>query len=335
MTTDYTRIIENILVQGHPANAGVVNFVDDEQDGYLVLDPITKQITPENGFSTIIGTTNEINANIITFILPYTDDHPIQTCDYHVIKWHNLASGEKGIGTLSPKTEELSPEWVWIIPPEAFTAAGTLKIAISIYDEDDNGNITFQWNSLPYLGLTIAKGMDEISIKPINEDSIILLDLYTRKIIIPSGLNTQIGIAGEQGINVLKFRCDRYYLDLDFYTYKFYILYTLPNGDSYAQEISPINLANKPANDSFFNSGELLEFEYSIPYSWTQNQGNITFAIQAVSPDQKKAWKSEANSSLTVKDSLSPESEGPIDDIIIDFEELTYIFDAGDASEFY
>jgi hypothetical protein len=37
---------------------------------------------------------------------------------------------------------------------------------------------------------------------------------------------------------------------------------------------------------------------------------------------------------LTVGRSLSPETEGPIDDVIIDFKELTYIFDAGDASEF-
>jgi hypothetical protein len=187
-----------------------------------------------------------------------------------VVKWHNLASGEKGIGTLSPKEEELSPKWVWIVPPEAFTAEGTLKIAVSIYDEDDEGNITFQWNSLPYSGLTIVKGMDEISIRPITEDSIIYLDLYTRKIIIPSGLNTQIGMAGEKGINVLKFRCDRYYLDLDLYKYKFYMLYTLPNADSYAQEISSINLINGSLdNGSLFNTGELLEFEYPIPYFWT------------------------------------------------------------------
>jgi hypothetical protein len=119
----------------------------------LVLDEKTHAIAPEEGFNTLIGLTNEINTNMVTFkTLGTIEGHQIATCDHAVVKWHNLASGEKGCDDLNIEALEGQSLLSWIVPVEAMTKAGNLKVSISIYDEDEtNSNrITFRWNSLPY-----------------------------------------------------------------------------------------------------------------------------------------------------------------------------------------
>jgi hypothetical protein len=123
--------------------------------------------------------------------------------------------------------------------------------------------------------------MDEVSVGSITDDSIIYIDLYSRKITIPSGLNTQIGLVGELFLNKLRFRCDRYYLDKDFLNKSFYILYDIPNGDSRYKSLENITLiAGTPLDsDSPSTHSDLLEFEFIIPPSWTSAAGTISFAI--------------------------------------------------------
>lgn len=58
--------------------------------------------------------------------------------------------------------------------------------------------------------------MDEISLNPIPADNVITIDLETKKVIIPTGLNSELGKAGEIGLAKLRFRCDRFYRDIDF-----------------------------------------------------------------------------------------------------------------------
>jgi hypothetical protein len=58
--------------------------------------------------------------------------------------------------------------------------------------------------------------MDEVSIHDIPADSTITIDLESRQITVPSGMQTELGKAGEVGLAKLHFRCDRFYRNIDF-----------------------------------------------------------------------------------------------------------------------
>jgi hypothetical protein len=209
MMTDYTRIIDQIIPSGHPGSTLV------DSTACLVLNEETRALVPDNEFNTVIGATNDINTNIITIKIPESiEGHNLSTCDYKILKWANTSSKQKGVSNL---VLEGTNTFKWVPPPEAMTASGNLKISLTFYDEDDFGKITYRFNSLPYSGLSIGQGMDEIGINPISEDEIITVDLSSRNIIVPSSLNREIGKIGEQNLNTLKFRCNRYFQDKDFW----------------------------------------------------------------------------------------------------------------------
>lgn len=327
---DYTRLI-NTLSSGHEGTEhGGTNT-----SYQLSINATTKTITPTTSFNPLIGLTNEINSSVLSFKFETGDAGvSLENCEHKQIKWANQASGEKGLDTLVKNGDV----YTWAIPAEALTKAGSLKVSITVYDTDDKGNTTFRWNSLPFTNLTVGQGMDEISTNYISDDSIIYVDLYTRKINIPSGLNTQIGMVGEQLINMLKFRCDRYFLDLDFANedYKFYLIYQTPGETSKKKEIMDKRIITDFMSEEGTNTrGDLLEFNFSIPSSWTEAAGNISFALQIVNLDEFQSWKSETNTSLRVGSSLTDAPLAPDDETVIRFEDLTYVFEAGDASEFY
>jgi hypothetical protein len=72
----------------------------------------------------------------------------LRECDHKIVKWHNLASGDKGTAELA-QTEPGGLLFQWIVPIEALAKAGSVKISLSFYDETEE-QITFRWNSLPY-----------------------------------------------------------------------------------------------------------------------------------------------------------------------------------------
>lgn len=308
--TDYTRIIQDIIPDGHDKGPG---FLSDDSNSYLSIDLVTKQLQPSANFSTIIGTTHNINTNVITFDLPLLDDHGMTTCDHHIVKWHNLASGEKGIGILEDDTYG---KWAWVVPPEAMTAEGTLKIAISIYDEDDKGNITYQWNSLPYSGLTIAKGMDEVSINDIPADSTITVDLETRQISIPSGMQTELGKAGEIGLAKLRFRCDRFYRDIDFSQGTFQIVYEDAYGTPCYNTVTMLPTINDPENQesTIESQSDLLEFEWNAQEAISRvGEGMLNFIVAyTYMPEGEPGsvlWKSNICSYFTIGQSFTISGE--------------------------
>lgn len=316
---DYTRIIEEIIPSGH--RSGTLGD-DPLYDGVLVVDPISKQITPLNNFSTLIGATNDINTNVIIFSLPLgADYHALACCSHHIVKWHNLTSGEKGKGILvaderlEDNQDGITDLWSWVVPPEAMTAEGTLKIAISIYDEDDKGNITYQWNSLPYSGLTIAKGMDEVSINDIPADSTITIDLETRQISIPAGMQTELGKAGEVGLAKLRFRCDRFYRDIDFSQGTFQIVYEDAYGTPCHNTVTMLPTINDPENkeNTIESQSDLLEFEWNAQEAVSRvGEGVLNFIIAyTYMPEQGQSilWKSNVCSYFTIGESFTISGE--------------------------
>jgi hypothetical protein len=140
---DYTRAID-ILANNHSQLAD-----STDATSHLILDGNTRQITAGSTFHSLIGTTDDINTNIITFRVPaQIEGHRVLDCQHKVVKWHNLISGEKGISglyseagedsstTLDPNTGEeiITKSEVllleWAVPNEALTTAGTVKISL-------------------------------------------------------------------------------------------------------------------------------------------------------------------------------------------------------------
>ena len=101
MAMDYTRVISEILPSGHEKENGGLRD-DTITQGFLLLHADTKRLTAESGFTNLVGTTNEINTNIVAIRAPKKiEDHELGNCDNKLIKWHNLTSGEKGASELA------------------------------------------------------------------------------------------------------------------------------------------------------------------------------------------------------------------------------------------
>lgn len=273
MMTDYTRIIEDVTIGNHV----IPGLIDD--DTHLILDVKTRQLTLGPEFNSLIGTTDDLNTNIITFKVPnITEGHDLTQCQHKVIKWHNLASSDKSTSELlSDAGENPDNEYQylqWVVPAAALTTAGTIKISLCFYDEDENGNTIYRWNSLPFSGLRVEQGMDEIGTETVSVDEIIMVDLRSRQIRVPSALNREVGKVGETSLTTLRFRCDRYYQKTDFNGANILVCYRTKNATSIAT--SMLDSRVLPSNHG---EADLIEFDWKIPQFILQEEGNFEFSI--------------------------------------------------------
>lgn len=324
MMTDYTRIIEDII----PKHNTKVSLEDTE--GHLVLDGITRIITPAEGFSTLIGTTDDVNTNIVTFDIPETiEGHKIVECGRHIVKWHNIASGDKGTSDLIRLDAETPTMWQWIVPAEALTAAGAVKISLCFYDTDGSQNIVYRWNSLPYNGLTVGQGMDEIGTDIVPLDEIIMLDLRTRKISVPDALNKELGKEGESALTTLRFRCDRYYQDIDFGdNARVTIFWRNSNKEgTFCTDTEDISIR---LIQTYSGTGELIEFDWSVSQALVNaGAGDISFSvslIKATGDDKFIVWYSDTCEEFYIGSTITsgdlPEADEGAELYIVDGQKL-------------
>lgn len=353
--TDYDSII-NMITEANPVNA-----LGDEGESILRLDTTTRKITADLEFETMVGLTNDVNTNIIKIQTPAAiEGYNISECTGKVIKWRNIASGIKGQEDL--RVIETGSEYMtlsWIVPPEAMTKAGQIEISLVFFTIDITTNkLTYRWSSFPYSELTVGQGVDEISIDPIAENSVIYVDTYSRRITLPAGLNRQIGLIGEGGINTLRFRIDRFFLSQDFFgeNYEIRVLYTQDAQTYWSDALEKRLLAGIPNETLRGNHSDLIEFDWLIPSVVFEKEGTIIIAIQITLLEENKnlaVWKSAPSEALSIGTTLNGEYGAVIDDkkvifgayipgtgIKIDKYEISLngdeeiIFDAGDASEY-
>lgn len=296
--TDYTRMIEELSAEGAHSD-GVLQDTDVK----LLLDTQTRIITPEKGFITTIGTTNEVNANVITIKCSrFADGHDLFNCKNKILKW-SVAGGEKGTNVLEANEtdEATSFELKWLIPPEAYVAAGIVKISISFYDTNDNGEVTYRWNSIPYNGLNVAKGMDEVSLTDFTADEIVYIDLATRKVNVPAGMNTQLGFNGEVGFSKIKFRCDRFYRGYDFKDALIQVCYVTATGTQTLLIGEGTLIPGTQDMDAPENKSDLIEFYWdAYPALSSIGTGTLQFSILMQFVNPVGLWKSEVCSAFTV-----------------------------------
>lgn len=318
MATDYTRIIDNIFSKNHS------NISDTtDQEAYLTLNVDNRTITPGPKFNTLIGTTDDRNTNIITIQAPKTvEDHDIVNCEHKVLKWHNLKSGDKGISDLQSSESEENLILRWLVPVEAFAAAGTVKIALCFYDTDGTtAHIIYCWNSLPYSGLTVGQGMDEISTDIVPFEEIINVDMRSRKISVPSGLNREVGKKGETTLTTLRFRYDRYYQGYDFLPKEegSVVIYW-KTASATAIEGTLIDncriISGTPDVSVIEDRSDLIEFDWLIPQNIIDAGEKFEFSICITTNTEAGAaiWYSDTCSDFYVGSTLIgtdlPETEG-------------------------
>ena len=294
--TDYTRMIE--ALSDNSAHTGAeLSDVDPK----LLLNTQTRIISPEQGFITTIGTTNEVNSNIITIQCGrFADGHDLYHCKHKILKW-SVVGGEKGSNVLeATEGEEDTILLKWLVPPEAYVAAGDIKIAISYYDTDDNDNVIYRWNSVPYSGLKIAKGLDEVSLTDFTTDEIVYVDLPTRKIIVPAGMNTRLGMKGEHGFSTIKFRCNRFYRGRDFLEAIITITFRNANNDGIVFAGSSNLIPGIGNSEAPEKNSDLIEFYWNTESAFF-GAGPLEFGItMAFYKPTVSIWKSETCSVFTV-----------------------------------
>lgn len=271
----------------------------------LIIDAQKRTLTPENDFNLQVGVTNDYNTNIVSFKCDkILEHHSLVECNNKIIKWHNTSSNVMGSDVLQvienePDSDQFTLSW--LVPPEATTKAGTLKIAICFCDVE-NDTIAYKWNSLVYSGLQVGQGMDNISVIGIPLSEVIDVNVYNRTITLPADYNTTIGIQGAYGTATLIFRINRFFNDWDF-----------TEGDTEIQILYTIGTEQRKATPSGGRiieslSGNIkedwLEFYWEVPTEIFNQSGNFSIAIGFVSYEKGKIWRSKELTTLNIESSI-------------------------------
>ena len=321
------------LIAGIHHNGNVIS----DGEPVIIIDGYKRTLTPEDGFNTQIGVTNDYNTNEITFKCnKVVEGHDLSACNNKVIKWHNTASNIMGSDKLILKTPIEGEEtfaMTWHVPPEAMTKAGTLKIAICFCDLNNEEKIVYKWNSLEYSGLQIAQGMDNISITGIPLSDIISVDVYTRQLSLPSGFNTVIGIQGAPGATYLTFRLNRFFNNWDF-THEdtqIAVLYMMNDNEARSSSIDKATL-KLIEGLSGNEKDDLIQFDWKLPGSIFKNSGEIILSLAVVDINNSKIWRAKELGSLSIEPSIFGENMPGVDEedegwLFISQEELTQLLE--------
>ena len=291
-----------------------VSTVDEEASKIITITPQRTFNVPQD-YNTILGYAGDVNSQIITFTLPEKHEgHTLYKCKHRKIKWKNTSSGAEGISNLIEGVIN-SPEanWtaLWEVPPAAMTHAGTLEIAISIYDNSDS-TVAFSWNTAVYKGFSIGETFSEVGtlldkdVLPAKNE-ILIIDIDTRQILRPNGYNTVVCNFGEIGVSNLYFQINKYVHNIDLLgeDTKIYVSFSFQEESVADYRIEKNNI--KPlfysAEDK---SNEKVLIKWPIPEEITNNEfyytGNFTIAIKIIqgTNETEKRWITSTFNQLSI-----------------------------------
>ena len=288
---------------------------DDEMKDVANLRPIIitsrRAFEVPNDYNLVLGCAGDVNSQIVTFRLPkYHEGHNLSQCDKRKIKWKNLTSGAEGDSDLVPKTTTAAETWdvTWEVPPALMTAAGSIEVAITIYDiVEEDQLIGFSWNTPSYKGFSISESFNNVGedwtdsyLPPKNE--ILNIDIDTRQIILPVGYNPVVCNFGEIGMSTLYFEINRYLKNIDLKEDANIYVSVSFGDDGSADYRIPADNINFLFKSNIGNSTEKLLLKWDIPEDITNNEfyytGVFTIAIKVVS--EGKRWITSTLSRLTI-----------------------------------
>ena len=314
--------------------------VTDTDSSVITITPQRTFDVPAD-FNTTLGYAGDVNSQVVTFILPKSHEgHDLSLCNKHRLKWKNLANGVEGnndLTTIKNDTIDKDTSWAatWEVPPEAMTQAGTLEIAISIFDIKDN-IVAFSWNTASYKGFTIGESFVHVEdiwssgVMPAKNE-ILHVDIEGRQIVAPAGYNKTICNYGDIGTSKVFFLVNRYVRGIDLMN---------ENTDSSGEPIVKvyINIAYQTTTSDWIEipKGAMAQYSqnsnkiilcWNVPSAITNNNqkytGNISISLKFeetnVVQQIVKRWVSSSFTQLTIGPSLLTDT---INDIVERDEEM-------------
>lgn len=139
-----------------------------DTDAHFRIDAITRNISAVSGKSALIQ--GDHNSERFTFELSsrYIEKHDMSLCNVVQIHYINIDSAKKAqtSGVYEVEDMEVSTEddnkvtLSWLISENATRYSGSLSFLIKFKCVDDDGKVSYVWNSGIFKGISISDGMD-------------------------------------------------------------------------------------------------------------------------------------------------------------------------------
>ena len=209
---------DDVLKELH--NKEGVVLTDAEANEPIIINSL-RQFEVPKGYNLTIAYEGDVNSQVITFKVPRIHEgHDLSECSLKTIRWKNHTSNIEDCSNLEVDNDsKTSNDFLvkWIVPPAAFSAAGTLEISISLYDLVGTLNqIAFSWNTATYSGFSIGKSLSSVgkgpnipSIVAPAKNEVLFINEETRSIIAPQGYNFNVTTLGNKNTDVLYFQVSK------------------------------------------------------------------------------------------------------------------------------
>lgn len=139
-----------------------------DTDTRFIINPITRQIVNDtNRKITLIQ--GDHNSEIFGFEIPrHIEKHDMSLCNLVEVHYFNIstATQEQESGIYTVKDLQVSPEdeekviFSWLISNGATTLEGTLHFLVRFKCVENNGTISYAWNTGFYTNMMVSKGSD-------------------------------------------------------------------------------------------------------------------------------------------------------------------------------
>lgn len=296
---------------------------------FIKIDKNTRSFVYPDTFNNTIGYEGDVHSQRITFAIPNGYyGHELFGCENKKIRWKiNEVEGVSDLeeGVFLPNTDEYNDYqgYDWAIPPEVYTKAGTVTIAISFYDLDVAGKIGFSWNTP--VDRTLRVGESDRNVGLITQDDqllpayvpslneILTIDVENRRIVAPVGYNYTFANYGDIGTSCVYFRAPRYIkgmdlLDRDNTNVSIVVSYS---GESVPFTIDHDFITNDFAKGSHGDGTVLIK--WMVDSGVTSNTlgyvGQITIGITIKNTEKALIWKTSPFKGLTIGQALEGSSE--------------------------
>ena len=297
------------------------NLVDT--DDKIVVNSVTRTFEFPASFNTTIAFEGDINTQLITFVLPATfEGHSLSNCNNKIIRWKNLTSGIEDVSILQNGSAD--NEYVWRIPPEAFTTAGFIEISITFYDVYNN-IIVFSWNTAANQSLKVEKSQESVSGTTLpSKNEILVIDDETKNIIVPQGYNRIVANRGEKGVSYIYLLIKQYVKNINLLDPNTIIelKYITNEINTDGMDSGRIQLSKYSEQG---NDNGLVLIKWELPEELTTSFMVSHFSIALMINGSGKIWISNVLDNLMINDSVYKSTGINVDDSDIYTE---YIIDA-------
>ncbi len=315
---------DELLASLHPNSEGVPQGATlVESDSPIKINTKRQFEVPED-YNLVLAYEGDVNSQKVTFKLPvFHENHNLSLCSLKTLRWRNTASNVEEWSNLeeipgSSTTDGAGVQWFklqWTVPPAAFASAGTIEIAISIYDTKIEGGVTkiaFSWNTPTFSGFTVAGTLSSVGEVPSlslvtgpAKNEILFIHDETHSIVAPANYNFTICTFGSENTVNVFFQIPKKVSNINVADPNTEITVIVQLGSG----MQDYKIANADITPSFADgsNGEgLVNFVWRVPPSVTANEQKYTgpFTIVVKIENGTSVWRTTPFQSLTIGQSI-------------------------------